>query len=45
VLIAAGGGAAYALGPVLVLGGLTANLGFPELMLNVDLTLGAGVRF
>jgi hypothetical protein len=45
VLIAAGGGAAYALGPVLVLAGLTANLGFPDLMLNVDLTLSAGVRF
>jgi hypothetical protein len=45
VLVAAGGGAAYALGPVLVLAGLTANLGFPDFMLNVDLTLGAGVRF
>jgi hypothetical protein len=45
VLIAAGGGAAYTLGPVLVLAGLTANLGFPDFMLNIDLTLGAGVRF
>jgi hypothetical protein len=45
VLLAAGGGAAYTLGPVMVLGGLTANLGFPDFMLNVDLTLGAGVRF
>jgi len=45
VLFAAGGGGAYALGPVLVLAGLTANLGLPDFMLNVDLTLGAGVRF
>ena len=45
VLIAAGGGAAYALGPMLVLVGLTANLGFPDFMLSVDLTLGAGVHF
>jgi hypothetical protein len=30
---------------VLILAGLTANLGVPDFMLNVDLTLGAGVRF
>jgi hypothetical protein len=45
VIVAAGGGAAYALGPVLLLGGLTANVAFPDFMLNVDLTVGAGVRF
>jgi hypothetical protein len=45
VLVAVGGGAAYELGPVLLLGGLTANMAFPDAMLNVDLTIGAGVRF
>ena len=45
VLVAVGGGAAYAIGPVLLLGGLTANVAFPDFMLNVDLTVGAGVRF
>jgi hypothetical protein len=45
VLLAAGGGASYALGRVLLLGGLTANVAFPDFMLNIDLTLGAGVRF
>jgi hypothetical protein len=45
VIVAAGGGAAYALGPVLLLGGLTANVAFPDFMLNVDLTVAAGVRF
>lgn len=45
VLIAAGGGASYAFGRVLLLGGLTANVAFPDFMLNVDLTIGAGVRF
>jgi hypothetical protein len=45
VLLAAGGGASYALGRVLLLGGLTANVAFPDFMLNIDLTIGAGVRF
>lgn len=45
VLLAAGGGASYAVGRVLLLGGLTANVAFPDFMLNIDLTIGAGVRF
>jgi hypothetical protein len=45
VLLAAGGGAAYDIGPIVLLGGLTANMGVPDFMLNIDLTLGAGLRF
>ncbi len=45
VLLAAGGGAAYDIGPIVLLGGLTANMGVPDFMLNIDLTIGAGLRF
>ncbi|HEY4185803.1 MAG TPA: tetratricopeptide repeat protein [Polyangia bacterium] len=44
LLFAAGGGLAYQLGSVDLLGGLTANIGVPNFMLNVDLTLGVGLR-
>jgi hypothetical protein len=43
-IAAAGGGMAYDLGPILLLGSLTAHLGVPDTMLNVDVLLGAGLR-
>ena len=43
-IAAAGGGAAYDLGPILLLGSLTAHLGVPDMMLNVDALLGVGLR-
>ena len=44
LLLAAGGGVAYGLGAVDLLASLTANVGVPHFMLNVDLTLGVGMR-
>jgi len=44
LLLAAGGGLAYELGSIDLLAGLTANIGVPNFMLNVDLTLGVGLR-
>ena len=44
LLLAAGGGVSYDLGAVDLLAGLTANIGVPNFMLNVDLTLGVGMR-
>ncbi len=44
LLLAAGGGVAYDVGPVDLLAGLTANIGVPNFMHNVDLTLGVGMR-
>ena len=44
LLLAAGGGVAYGLGAVDLLASLTANVGVPNFMLNVDLTLGVGMR-
>lgn len=44
LLLAAGGGVAYQLGTVALLGGVTANVGVPNFLLNVDLTLGLGLR-
>jgi len=44
LLLAAGGGVSYDLGAVDLLAGLTANVGVPNFMLNVDLTLGVGMR-
>ena len=45
--LALGGGVAYQLDrfPVVLLAGVTANLGLPSIMLNVDVTIGAGLRF
>jgi hypothetical protein len=45
LLLAVGGGAAYLLDPLVLLAGVTTNLGVPNVMLNVDLTIGAGLRF
>lgn len=44
LLLAAGGGVAYELGSVDLLASLLANVGVPNFMLNVDLTLGVGLR-
>lgn len=44
LLLAAGGGVAYQLGTVALLGGVSANVGVPNFLLNVDLTLGLGLR-
>lgn len=45
VLVAGGGGVAYELpSGVLLMGGATARLGFPDTMLNVDIMLAAGLR-
>ena len=44
LLLAAGGGVSYDLGPVDLLASLIANVGVPNFMLNVDLTLGVGMR-
>jgi len=44
LLLAAGGGVSYDLGPVDLLASLVANVGVPHFMLNVDLTLGVGMR-
>jgi hypothetical protein len=43
-LLAAGGGVAYEMGRIVVLGALTANVGVPNFMLNIDATLGFGLR-
>lgn len=44
LLFAAGGGVAYDLHPLQVLASLTANLGVPQLMLNVDVLVGVGLQ-
>ena len=44
LLLAAGGGIAYDLGSLALLGSLTANVGVPKLMLNVDALIGLGLR-
>jgi hypothetical protein len=44
LLLAAGGGVAYRLGKVALLGSVTANVGVPNFMLNVDAVLGLGLR-
>lgn len=44
LLLAAGGGVAYQLGTVALLGSVTATVGAPNFMLNVDATLGLGLR-
>jgi hypothetical protein len=45
VLFAAGGGVAYDLRRFLVLASLTANVGVPRLMLNLDVLAGVGMHF
>ncbi|MEO8214500.1 MAG: tetratricopeptide repeat protein, partial [Myxococcales bacterium] len=42
--MAAGGGLAYELGSLALLGSLTANMGVPHVMFNVDALLGLGLR-
>ncbi len=44
LLLAAGGGIAYEMGSLALLGTLTANVGVPQLMLNVDAVVGLGLR-
>jgi hypothetical protein len=44
LLLAAGGGVAYQLGTVALLGSVTATVGAPNFMLNIDATLGLGLR-
>jgi hypothetical protein len=44
LLLAVGGGVAYQLGSVSLLGGVTTNLAVPNFMLNVDAILGLGLR-
>jgi hypothetical protein len=44
LLLAAGGGIAYQLGKLTLLGSVTTNLAVPNFMLNVDLVLGLGLR-
>jgi hypothetical protein len=44
LLMAAGGGLAYEMGSVVLLGTLTANVGVPNFMLNVDALIGLGLR-
>lgn len=41
-LIAVGGGLAYQMGSVALLGSLVSNIGIPNFMLNFDVTLGVG---
>ena len=43
-LLAAGGGVAYQMGSVVLLGGVATNIGMPKFILNFDLTLGVGFR-
>jgi hypothetical protein len=45
LLFAAGGGVAYDLHSLVLLASLTANVGVPQLMLNLDLVIGLGMRF
>jgi peptidoglycan hydrolase-like protein with peptidoglycan-binding domain len=45
LLFAAGGGVAYDLRRFLVLASLTANVGVPRLMLNLDVLAGVGMHF
>ncbi len=44
LLLAAGGGVSYQIGATALLGSLTANVGIPNVMLNVDAVLGLGFR-
>jgi hypothetical protein len=44
VLLAAGGGLAYEMGSLVLLGSLTSFVGVPHFMFNIDLLLGLGVR-
>jgi len=44
LLLAAGGGVAYQLGKVALLGSVTATVGAPNFILNIDATLGLGLR-
>ncbi|MES1171871.1 MAG: tetratricopeptide repeat protein [Bacteroidota bacterium] len=44
LLLAAGGGVVYEMGSLALLGSLTANVGVPKLMLNIDAVLGVGLR-
>jgi hypothetical protein len=44
LLLAVGGGLAYEMGSLLLLGTLTANVGVPNFMLNVDALIGVGLR-
>jgi hypothetical protein len=41
-LIAVGGGVFYEIGSMALIGSLTANLGVPKVMLNIDATVGVG---
>jgi hypothetical protein len=43
-LIAAGGGVAYQMGSLALIGSLVSNIGIPHFMLNFDITLGVGMR-
>jgi len=45
LLFAAGGGVAYDLHSLVVLASLTANVGVPKLMLNLDVLIGLGMQF
>ena len=44
LLVAAGAGLVYEMGSVLLLGTLTANVGAPNFMFNLDVLLGVGLR-
>lgn len=44
LLLAVGGGVAYEIGSLALLGSLTANVGVPNVMLNIDALLGLGLR-
>jgi hypothetical protein len=44
LLLAVGGGVALDVGPIVLLGGATAYVGAPDVMLNVDVMIGAGLR-
>jgi hypothetical protein len=44
LLFAAGGGVAYDLHSLVLLASLTANVGVPQLMLNLDVLVGLGMR-
>lgn len=44
LLIAVGGGYAYQIGSISLIGSLVSNIGVPHFMLNFDLTLGVGLH-
>ena len=44
IFLVVGGGVAYEIGRLLLLGSLSANVGIPQTMINLDATLGLGFR-